>query len=201
MLGDKFKYDNFSRDETAIGIANALQLLCMAKVAYKVCSSACNGLPLDAEANERLFKVIFLDVGLISTNLDLNHLKLANIDELILINSGNVCEQFIGQHLLYSLPQYIQPSLYYWAREHKSTNAEVDYVINVDNEIIPIEVKAGKSWPHAILALLFCGKKNATSGCVFSPDHQLSMMNQARLRTAQEPNIAWFHCHYTLLDR
>ena len=108
MLGDKFKYSNVSRDETAVCIANALQLLCMAKVSYKVCGSSCNGLPLGAEANERLFKVIFLDVGLISTNLGINHLTLANVDELILINNGNVCEQFVGQHLLYSLPQYIQ---------------------------------------------------------------------------------------------
>ena len=37
----------------------------------------------------------------------------------------------------------IKPRLYYWAREAKSSNAEIDYLIEKNAEIIPVEVKAG----------------------------------------------------------
>ena len=35
------------------------------------------------------------------------------------------------------------PELFYWHREQKSSNAEVDYVIQQQEKIIPIEVKSG----------------------------------------------------------
>jgi uncharacterized protein len=37
------------------------------------------------------------------------------------------------------------PWLVYWLREQKSANAEVDFVIASGNQVIPVEVKAGKS--------------------------------------------------------
>jgi hypothetical protein len=35
------------------------------------------------------------------------------------------------------------PKLYYWHREAKSSNAEIDYVVSSRGRIIPIEIKAG----------------------------------------------------------
>ena len=58
---------------------------------------------------------------------------------------GQICEQFVGQHLLYRQPLHKQPELYYWLREKPSSNAEVDYVITSGQRIIPVEVKAGKT--------------------------------------------------------
>ncbi|MBA7533338.1 hypothetical protein ES705_25576 [subsurface metagenome] len=41
---------------------------------------------------------------------------------------------------------YIQvPSLYYWAREARNSNAEIDYIIPCCSSALPIEVKAGKT--------------------------------------------------------
>ncbi len=40
---------------------------------------------------------------------------------------------------------YKKPELYYWVRETKSSSAEIDYVISNGSDIIPIEVKAGKT--------------------------------------------------------
>lgn len=56
-----------------------------------------------------------------------------------------MAEQFIGQHLLYLNPSYQEPHLYYWLREKKSASAEIDYVIHFGPQILPIEVKGGKS--------------------------------------------------------
>jgi uncharacterized protein len=59
------------------------------------------------------------------------------------INKGNLAEQFVGLELIKSESCYQNPSLYYWHREAKNSNAEVDYVIPVSQEIVPVEVKAG----------------------------------------------------------
>lgn len=61
------------------------------------------------------------------------------------VNEGNLAEQFIAQHLLYLDRENETPRLNYWLREKKSTNSEVDFIVQYDQEIIPIEVKSGKS--------------------------------------------------------
>jgi predicted AAA+ superfamily ATPase len=114
----------------------------MARVAFKVYHTAANGVPLGAEVNERYFKALYLDVGLMCAALHLNVLDLAQ-EDLTLVNSGAVAEQFIGQHLLYSSPYYETPALYYWVREVKSAAAEIDYLIAEGQQIIPVEIKAG----------------------------------------------------------
>ena len=74
-----------------------------------------------------------------------------------LVNEGTIAEQFIGQHLLSA--QNHSPSLNYWVRQAKTSNAEVDYVISEGPLIIPIEVKSGKSGSLKSLQL-FVTKKN-----------------------------------------
>jgi len=142
VVGRKFKYTQVSRDHRAAELASALDQLCMARVAYKVNHTAANGVPLGAEVNERYFKVLYLDVGLTCAALHLNILDLAK-EDLTLVNSGAVAEQFIGQHLLYSGPYYETPALHYWVREAKSAAAEIDYLITEGQQIIPVEIKAG----------------------------------------------------------
>jgi hypothetical protein len=78
-------------------------------------------------------------------SLGLNLPVLEVVRDLTLVNSGAVAEQFIGQHLLYQNVSYEKPELYYWNREKKSSSAEVDYLLAVDNMVIPVEVKAGAS--------------------------------------------------------
>jgi predicted AAA+ superfamily ATPase len=64
-------------------------------------------------------------------------------DDFNLINKGNLAELHVGLELLKSGTFYNKNSLYYWQREAKNSQAEVDYVIQIQNQIVPIEVKAG----------------------------------------------------------
>jgi uncharacterized protein len=145
MVGEKFKYVNVDRNERAQHVENALHLLEMAKITYRVKHSACNGVPLGSQVNEKKFKILFLDVGLMAAACGMSMLDIENADDLMLINSGSLCEQFAGQHLLYSDEYYKKPELYYWVREAKSASAELDYIISSGSKIIPIEIKAGKT--------------------------------------------------------
>ncbi len=145
MVGEKFKYVNVDRNERAQGIENALHMLEMAKITYRVKHSACNGVPLGSQVNTKRFKILFLDVGLMAAACGMSMIDIENADNLMMTNSGSLCEQFAGQHLLYSNECYKKPELYYWVREAKNSSAEVDYIISSGLKIIPIEIKAGKT--------------------------------------------------------
>ncbi len=144
MVGRKFKYAQVSRDHRAAELADALRHLCMARVAFKVCRTAGNGVPLATEANERHFKCLYMDVGLMCAALQLDVLDLGRRDPT-LVNDGGVAEQFVGQHLLYGGPAYETPLLYYWAREARNAAAEIDYLLARGQRIVPVEVKAGST--------------------------------------------------------
>lgn len=145
MVGEKFKYVNVDRNERAQQIEKVLRLLEMAKIMYRVKHSACNGVPLGSQVNEKKFKVLFLDVGLMAGACGVSMLDIENAEDLMMANSGSLCEQFVGQHLLYLNEFFKKPELHYWVREAKSSSAEVDYIISSGLKIIPIEVKAGKT--------------------------------------------------------
>lgn len=61
LVGNKLKYSHISPDQKSTTLAKALENLCLARVVYLVKHSACNGLPLEAEVNEKIFKPLLLD--------------------------------------------------------------------------------------------------------------------------------------------
>ena len=142
LIGRKVKYSEISRDMPSQRVAKALTQLNMARVVHKVIRTSANGLPLAAEENTKFFKSLFLDVGLISTMMNVSWQVLQQ--DLMLINQGALAEQWVGQELLNSLDTHQPPHLHYWAREARSSSAEVDYVIEGDAPV-PVEVKAGKT--------------------------------------------------------
>ena len=169
QVGQKFKYVNINRHLRAAVVSKALNLLCQAKVANKIHHSSGNGLPLGAEINHKKFKIIFLDSGLMATACGVNFLDLNKVEDIILVNNGALCEQFIGQHLLYAGEFYREPELVYWAREQRGSSAEVDYLISNGTNIIPVEVKAGKGSSLKSLQM-FLKTKQLKTGLRFNND-------------------------------
>lgn len=143
MLGQKFVFSRVNKTIQASTIKHVLDLLEKARISHRVQSSSANGVPLASEIKEKFFKEIFLDIGLCSTALGLNLNQINSTNEILLINNGGIAEQVVGQLLRTIEPPYIEPVLYYWHREEAGSSAEIDYVIQHGNKIIPIEVKAG----------------------------------------------------------
>lgn len=118
--------------------------LSKAGVITPIYASLALGLPLVSHIQEKKFKLLFLDIGLVkrATKLDI---ELLLNDDLMLINRGALTEQFVGQELLAYQDSLEEPQLYYWSRDKKGSSAEVDYLLNIGPQIIPIEVKSGKT--------------------------------------------------------
>jgi predicted AAA+ superfamily ATPase len=143
QLGKKFVYKDANSDVAAISLKQAVDLLAKARISHQVVATSANGLPLGAEADEKFFKMILMDCGLCGASLGLSLHQIRSISEISMINSGGMAEQLAGQLLRTITPAYIPPSLYYWQRGKKGAEAEIDYIIQHENELIPIEVKAG----------------------------------------------------------
>jgi len=143
MVGKRYKYAQVNPHIQSRELKEALILLSHAQCLYKVCHTAANGLPLEAEMNERRFKIVFLDVGLMQNALGLDA-KLMFERDLMPINAGAVVEQFVGQELLACRDPYLDKKLFFWNREQTGSTSEVDYIISIDSHPVPVEVKAGK---------------------------------------------------------
>jgi len=169
QVGQKLKYVNLDRNEKSSDLKKALHLLALARVYYPVFHTAANGVPLRAESNEKMQKPLFLDVGLLTAASGMSYADIAAVDEVKLINSGSICEQFVGQHLLYARPRYEEPELFYWCREKRQASSEIDYVLAVGNMIFPVEVKAGKTGTLKSLQI-FIREKGLRAGVRFNAD-------------------------------
>jgi len=49
-----------------------------------------------------------------------------------------------GTEILSYRQMHLAPELYYWQRMERGSMAEVDYLIDVDGKVVPVEVKAGE---------------------------------------------------------
>ena len=143
LVGKRAKYVEYDRETTSVQISKALDLLTLAQVISRIRNTTGTGIPLGADADDRLCKYLFVDVGLQLSLCDLNPLQIERAEDLLLVNRGGLAEQFIGQHLLYLRPPYHQPELYYWERMQRNASAELDYLVAINGEVVPVEIKSG----------------------------------------------------------
>jgi len=161
LLGEKFVYSQVNPDIRSHILKEAFELTCRARICHRITSCHANGLPLGAELDEKYFKAIFLDIGLCSAALGYTMSQMISVQEINLINKGGIAEQAVGQILRTVDFPYMHPDLYYWVRNEKGSSAEIDYLIQHGNRIIPIEVKAGTTGTLKSLHL-FMGIKKLT---------------------------------------
>jgi len=143
QMGKKFVYANTEGNYDHKQVKECIELLRMAGLILPVVHTSANGIPLGAEINEKHIKYLFLDTGLYQNLLGLDLSEMLLSDDFSVINKGGIAELHVGLELIKSAKNNTFPQLYNWVREAKNSNAEVDYLIQKNNKIIPIEVKAG----------------------------------------------------------
>ncbi|OGR10265.1 MAG: AAA+ family ATPase [Desulfobacula sp. GWF2_41_7] len=193
IVGGKIKYSNISREHPSRNIKDALELFSKAKICHRVYHSHCSGLPLNADIKETVYKLLFMDIGMMNYICGNDWTFLQSFPDHELVNEGAIAEQFIGQHLLSA--QAHSPSLNYWVRQAKTSNAEIDYVISHGPLIIPVEVKSGKSGSLKSLHQ-FVTRKNTLLAVRFDLNPPSIQVVSHQTGTSNEIVPA----HYTLLS-
>ena len=143
QTGGKFTYSKASRDSNHKQIKESMELLELAGVVYPVTHTSANGLPLGAEMNTKHRKYLIFDTGILQRFLGLDLGPLLTAESLEQVNKGALAELFVGLELLKSAPSANPTQLYYWQREKPGSISEVDYIVQCNTDIVPIEVKSG----------------------------------------------------------
>lgn len=159
----KFVYKHAAAGANHPQIRQALKLLIMAGLVYAVTHTDANGIPLGAEINPKYQRMILCDTGLFLRILDLNTATILLSNDFKTVNRGALAEIAVGLELLKASSCYDPAHLFCWARENRKGNAQVDYIIQRGEQILPIEVKSGTQGSMQSLRL-FMKEKKLTQG-------------------------------------
>ena len=117
----------------------AIQWLQDAGLIYKIHKVSAPHIPLKAYMDFSAFKIFTLDVGLLGALSDLNAKVIIEKNDIFSEFKGALTEQFILQEML-SQTQYVP---YYYSSD--TSTLEIDFLIQQDDNVVPIEVKASSN--------------------------------------------------------
>ncbi len=103
---------------------------------YKVSRVKAPGFPLKAYEDLKAFKLFIVDVGLLGCMVGLGQKTLLDGNDLFVEFKGALTEQYVCQQL--KTMEGI--NTYYYTNDRGS--CEIDFVVNINERVIPIEVKA-----------------------------------------------------------
>lgn len=135
----KFIYGQLRKGARAKDFEIAIQWLIDAGLILKVNRVNKPNIPLVAYKSQDIFKLFLLDTGLLSAMTDIDIKVLLEGSNIFEEFKGALTEQFVHQQLVTSK----DINIFYWASE--TTNTEIDFIVQVKNKIIPIEVKSSEN--------------------------------------------------------
>jgi uncharacterized protein len=141
LVGQIMKYRRIDEEVRSRELKPAMELLCHSGLIQRVFATTAAGLPLHAHQKHDSFKLLYLDIGLLQTVTKVDATLFFDQDAMQ-INGGMLAEQLVGQEILAYSPPYHHSPLLFWERTNGG-QAEIDFVVTVGSDIIPIEVKAG----------------------------------------------------------
>jgi uncharacterized protein len=142
MVDREFSYKEIHGEYRKRELYPALQLLKRMGIIHIIRHSSGQGIPIGSEINFETFKVIYLDVALCQAILgsDISVWFLNPLEGFK--NRGEIAESFIGQELICYASCMNKAELYFWKRKEKNSTAEVDYLVQKEDQILPVEVKS-----------------------------------------------------------
>lgn len=132
----KFVYGLVREGARAKDYEAAIMWLCDCGLIYKVGRVNSGAIPLKAYEDLKAFKLFVIDVGLLGCMTGINQSVLLKGNELFVEFKGALTEQYVCQQFK-TLPDI---GIYYYNNDRNT--CEVDFVIDVGDKAIPVEVKA-----------------------------------------------------------
>jgi uncharacterized protein len=160
-----FGQSNYKSREVAEAL-RTLEKTLLVKLVYPVTQTQ---LPLLSDKRKKP-RLQVLDTGLMNRFAGLQA-SLLGVSSLNNIYEGKVAEHIVGQELLARKFNILHEN-FFWVREKKGAEAEVDFVVPLEDKVIPLEVKNGAtgklkslhqfmdSVPHTMAVRLYSGTLN-----------------------------------------
>lgn len=132
----KFQFASLNKSARAREYDTALQWLIDAKLICPVYNLSSIKLPLKAYTERNVFSLFALDVGLLGAQSNLTAKILIDGEALFTEFKGALTENLVAQQLMI----ITGGGLFFWKSQHE---AQVDFIIEQENKVYPLEVKAG----------------------------------------------------------
>jgi predicted AAA+ superfamily ATPase len=131
---DKFVFKNVLANASRYSTLEApIEWLIKAGLVIKVPISSKAEFPLQGYSDKKRFKLYLFDVGILGSMLNLSPKTIFNYDY------GSYKGYFAENIILTEMTARLEQSIYSWSRN----TSEIEFLLEVDEDIIPIEVKAG----------------------------------------------------------
>ena len=158
FVGKKIIYSKLDRDSKSRDIRRIVELLIDSKVILPCFHSEASLPPLLSQSDFSIFKLYFVDIGLLNSlsNLDLKTLDHSFKNQFS--TKGVLCEQYVAQHLMGFFHPSQNPQLTYHLRDKSLQKAEIDFLFEKRGEIYPVEVKSSPKG-HLKSLKYFCEKR------------------------------------------
>ncbi|OAI48779.1 hypothetical protein AYO45_04140 [Gammaproteobacteria bacterium SCGC AG-212-F23] len=141
----KFIYSIVRKGARAQEFETAIQWLVEAGLIYKVYNTSTPKLPLSAYLNHDIFRLFLVDVGLLGAMTDLSAKTIIYGNEIFQEFKGALVENYVSQALSMQ-----EEKLFYWTSQNQ---AELDFILQYQDNIYPIEVKSGTSTKNKSLTI------------------------------------------------
>ncbi len=132
----KFIYGAIKKGARAKEFELAIRWLVDCGLCYKIDRISKGNIPLKSYRDFDSFKLFLFDIGLLGAMVDLDITTLLNGNEIFTEFKGILTEQYICQQLI----SHLNANPFYWSSEKSS--GEIDFVIQHNGKVFPIEVKA-----------------------------------------------------------
>ena len=157
----KFIYGMIKEGARAKDFELAIEWLKDAGLIYKVNRCKKAQLPLAAYEDFSAFKMFLSDIGLMGAMRNIPVQSLLNGNMLFSDFKGALTEQFVLQQM--KTNQTL--SIYYWSADN--SRGEIDFLVQQEEKVIPIEVKAEENLQAKSLRM-FVERNPGLKGCRFS---------------------------------
>lgn len=143
MAGKRIKFEGFaSSNYKSADVSDCFRMLEKTFLLKLIYPTTQAGLPLQIN-KKKAPRLQVLDTGIINRVAGIQTQILGN-NNIEQVNSGLIVEHLVGQQLIASLESPLS-QVSFWVREKKQSNAEVDFIIQKDDLLIPVEVKSGST--------------------------------------------------------
>ncbi|MCL1792005.1 MAG: ATP-binding protein [Peptococcaceae bacterium] len=132
----KFLYGLIKEGSRAREYEYALMWLTDCGLVHKIHRVTAPNLPLKAYEDLKSFKLFFVDIGLLSCLTQLKQNVLLDGNRLFKEFKGALTEQYVLQQLI----AFCNLKPYYWT--NSANTSEIDFLLDIGNNVIPLEVKA-----------------------------------------------------------
>lgn len=142
VAGSRIKFENFANSNyKSKDMGESLRTLEKAMILNLAYPTTHHTLPLLPDYKKSP-KLHILDIGLLNHFVGLQ-LEILSKKELSGVYQGAMIELLVGQEIKSTQYESLEP-LHFWVRDKKGSDAEIDYLLNFNGKLIPVEVKSGK---------------------------------------------------------